>query len=94
MSPQAALRPFVRLQSLASGVNAAQPAAEGAAPHLVDFVENSARELWKQMTTAFGGHFEETMAKMNWPDKDIAIDGDLEQEWRQGVVRLLELQGP
>jgi hypothetical protein len=54
-SPQAALQPYVRLQSLSTAVKAAQPAAEGAAPHLVDYVEKSATVLWKQMKDAFGG---------------------------------------
>lgn len=93
-SPQAALQPYVRLQSLSTAVKAAQPAAEGAAPHLVDYVEKSATVLWKQMKDAFGGEFEETLVKMNWPGKDVTIAGYLEQEWTAGVEKLLGMQEP
>ncbi|KAI9872535.1 MAG: hypothetical protein M1830_001510, partial [Pleopsidium flavum] len=93
-SPQAALQPYVRLQSLATAVKAAQPAAEGAAPHLVDYVEKSATVLWKQMKDAFGGELEETLVRMKWPGKDVSIAGYLEQEWRGGVEKLLDLQEP
>ena len=93
-SPQAALQPYVQLQNLAKALKAAQPAAEGAAPHLVDYVDNSATVLWKQMKAAFGAEFEETLAKMKWPGKDVSIPGNLEREWAEGVLKLLNLQEP
>jgi hypothetical protein len=88
------LQPYVHLQNVAKAVKAAQPAAEGAAPHLVDYVENSATMLWKQMKDAFGAEFEETLTKMKWPAKDTTVPGDLETEWAEGVVKLLDLQEP
>ena len=93
-SPQAALQPYVQLQNLAKAVKAAQPAAEGAAPHLVDYVGNSATVLWKQMKDAFGAEFEETLVKMKWPGQDVTMLGDLEREWTEGVVKLIDLQEP
>ncbi|KAL8726921.1 MAG: hypothetical protein Q9166_006410 [cf. Caloplaca sp. 2 TL-2023] len=93
-SPQAALQPYLRLQKLAIELKEAQPAAENAAPHLVDHVEHTARALWKQMKDAFAGDFEKTLAKMKWPGKDVTLAGILEQEWTDGVIRLLELQEP
>ena len=93
-SPKAALEPYLKLQNLHNALRKAQPAAEDAAPHLVDHVENTVRTLWKQMKDAFGKDFEKTLKRMKWPDKDIALAGPLEQEWADGVNKLLELQEP
>ncbi|KAI4204276.1 MAG: hypothetical protein LQ350_001256 [Teloschistes chrysophthalmus] len=93
-SPQAALQPYLGLQKLAIALKEAQPAAEDAAPHLVDHVEKTAQSLWKQMKDAFGGDFEKTLAKLKWPGRDIKLVGALEEEWIEGVKRLLELQEP
>lgn len=93
-APQAALGPYLRLQKLAIALKKAQPAAEDAAPHLVDHVEGTAKALWQQMKDAFAEDFEKTLTKMKWPEKDLSLDGTLEQEWAEGVQRLLELQEP
>lgn len=93
-SPQDALQPYLRLQNLVNALREAQPAAENAAPHLVDHVDKTARTLWKQMKDAFGSDFEATLKKMKWPGKDVTLDGDLELEWAAGVKKLLELQEP
>lgn len=93
-SPQAALQPYIRLQGIATAIKAAQPAAEGAAPHLVDHVEGVAKTLWKQMKDAFARDFEITLTKMKWPGKDITIAGNLGQAWSEGVEKLLDLQEP
>ncbi|KAI4239026.1 MAG: hypothetical protein L6R40_005612 [Gallowayella cf. fulva] len=93
-SPQAALQPYLRLQKLAIALKDAQPAAEDAAPHLVDHVEQTAQSLWRQTKSSFAADFEEVLSKMNWPGKDITIAGTLEWEWTEGVERLLDLQEP
>ncbi|KAL8940207.1 MAG: hypothetical protein Q9211_002379 [Gyalolechia sp. 1 TL-2023] len=93
-SPQAALQPYLRLQKLATALKEAQIAAEDAAPHLVDHVDQTAQKLWKQMKDAFANDFEKVLAKMNWPGKNVKLSGSLEQEWTDGVERLLELQEP
>lgn len=93
-SPQAALEPYLRLQSLVAALKEAQPAAEDAAPHLVDHVDRTTRILWKQMKDAFCRDFERALKKMQWPGKDVTLDGQLEQEWADGVKRLLDLQRP
>ena len=46
------------------------------------------------MKDAFAGDFEATLKKMQWPGKDVTLDGQLEQEWTNGVEKLLELQEP
>ena len=94
VSPQAALKPYTRLQDLVAALREAQPAAEDAAPHLVDHVDRTARMLWKQMKDAFASEFEETLKKMSWPGKDVALAGRLEEEWKAGVEKLLNLQEP
>ena len=93
-SPQEALRPYLRLQNLVNALCAAQPAAEDAAPHLIDHVDRMARTLWKQMKDSFAADFEVTLKKMQWPGKDVTLHGSLEQEWVKGVNKLLELQEP
>jgi hypothetical protein len=94
VSPKAALQPYLRLQNLVNALKEAQPAAEDAAPHLVDHVDRTARTLWKQMKDAFASDFEATLKTMQWPGKDATLDGSLEQEWHDGVKKLLELQEP
>ena len=94
MSPQDALQPYLRLQNLVNALKDAQPAAEDAAPHLIDHVGRTTRVLWKQMKDAFAAEFEATLKKMQWPGKDLTLDGQLEHEWIDGVKKLLELQEP
>ncbi|KAL9103945.1 MAG: hypothetical protein Q9163_001051 [Psora crenata] len=93
-SPQAALQPYLRLQSLATALEEAQPAAEDAAPHLIDHVDHTCQILWRQMKDAFATDFEETLKKIKWPGKDVTLGDLLEQEWADGVRKLLELQEP
>ena len=93
-SPQAALQPYLRLQSIATALKDAQPAAEDAAPHLVDYVDQTTRTIWSQMKDAFASEFEKTLQRMNWPKKDIELTAQLEKEWTAGVERLLDLQEP
>ena len=93
-SPQAALRPYLRLEGLAAALKSTQPTAEDAAPHLVDYVGCSASGLWQQMKSAFAQKFELTLAQIKWPRKDLVLDASQEREWASGVDRLLELQEP
>lgn len=94
VSPQAALNPYLRLQNLVAALKEAQPAAEDAAPHLIDYVDLSTQTLWNQMKEAFARDFQETLTKMKWPGKDVILSGRLEIEWTEGVEKLLELQEP
>ena len=94
ISPKGALKPYLKLQNLVNALKEAQPAAEDAAPHLIDHVDETARTLWKQMKDTFASDFEATLKKMGWPRADISMDESLEQEWNEGVKKLLELQEP
>ena len=93
-SPQDALVPYLRLQNIATALKKAQPAAEDAAPHLIDHFDMTAQVLWRQMKDAFASNFEETLKKLNWPNKDAYLDAQLQTEWTTGIERLLELQEP
>ena len=46
------------------------------------------------MKDAFSSEFEETLARMKWPGKDIVLSGKLEHAWTTGAERLLDLQEP
>ena len=94
VSPQAALKPYLQLQSIATALKEAQPAAEDAAPHLVDHVDQTARTLWRQMKETFASEFEKTLEQMKWPSKEIALTAELEKEWTAGVEKLLGIQEP
>ena len=93
-SPQAALAPYLQLQRIATALKEAQPAAEDAAPHLVDHVDRTTRTLWGQMKDAFASEFEETLERMQWPGKNLQLTVEVEKEWTAGVGRLLDLQEP
>ncbi|KAI9724982.1 MAG: hypothetical protein M1812_000258 [Candelaria pacifica] len=93
-SPRAALGPYVRLQKLTTALQIAQPAAEGAAPHLIDHVSSMTQHLGRDIKTKFSGDFEATLSKWKWPSKDIRMVGAVENDWRNGIQNLLDLQRP
>ena len=88
------MNPYTKLQDLVAALKEAQPAAEDAAPHLIDHVDRTTRMLWKQMKDTFASEFEETLKKIKWPGKDVSLVGRLEDEWKAGVEKLLNLQEP
>lgn len=94
LSPQAALEPYLKLQGLAKALEKAQPAAEDAAPHLIDHVNQVTRSLWVQMKDDFANDFEKTLKKMNWPGENLNLNEGLESAWQTGVEKLLDLQDP
>lgn len=93
-SPHAALEPYLAMQNVADKVRAAQPAAEDAAPHLIDFVDGKARTLWKHMKAAFAVDFENLLERIHWPAKDVTLPESLEQDWLRSIDKLIELQQP
>ena len=46
------------------------------------------------MKVAFASEFEVTLKKIEWPGKDLTLDGQLEEKWTDGVRKLLDLQEP
>jgi RAD50-interacting protein 1 len=93
-SPRLAIEPYRRLRSLATAVKAAQPAAEGAAPHLVDHVEQQAHTLYNSLKKGFESDLNKTLDEMNWPNKELKLTGGLVARWTDQVETLLDLQEP
>ena len=84
----------MRLKSLANSLQEAQPAAEGAAPHLVDHVTMATRLIWQQMKDSYAEEFEVTLRRLGWPKESMVLNGPLQEEWVDKVKQLLELQQP
>jgi hypothetical protein len=93
-SPRLALEPYSRLRNIVQSLKDAQPAAEGAAPHLVDYVEKLASGLRKQMMESFSKRLQKTLEQMGWPSKDFRLPEDLRTQWIENVELLLNLQTP
>lgn len=72
----------------------AQPAAEGAAPHLVDYTEKLASALREQLKTFFGDRLKKTLGSLKWPTREMNITDTLLDQWRADVELLLDLQTP
>jgi len=92
--PQLALEPHARLKNIVSSLKAAQPAAEGAAPHLVDYVEKLVTGLGEHMKQDFTSRLQKNLEQMKWPSKDLQLSEDLLAQWRSNLELLLGLQTP
>lgn len=93
-SPRLALEPYSRLRNIVQSLKDAQPAAEGAAPHLVSHVEKLASGLRKHMKENFSKRLQKTLEEMGWPSKDFCLSEDLRTQWIENVELLLDLQTP
>lgn len=92
--PRLALKPYAQLRSIVLSLKDAQPAAEGAAPHLVDYTEKLASALREQMKNEFNGRIQKRLEQMKWPSKDLHLPDDLISQWRDDAELLLDLQTP
>ena len=90
--PQAALNPYSRLRSIVLALKEAQPAAEGAAPHLVDHTERLARALREKLKSFFSDRLQKTLESMKWPTRELNITDTLLARWGQDVRLLIDLQ--
>lgn len=93
-SPRLAIEPYTRLRNLVQSLQDAQPAAEHAAPHLVDHVGRLAAGLRNQMKDNFTKRLQATLEQMKWPSKDFHLPDDLKAQWAENVDLLLALQIP
>ncbi|KAI9929055.1 hypothetical protein ASPWEDRAFT_49283 [Aspergillus wentii DTO 134E9] len=93
-TPRLSLKPYARLQNIVQSLRDAQPAAEGAAPHLVDYVEKLASALREQMKGDFTNRLQKRLEQMKWPSRDLHLPDDLMAQWRGDVELLLDLQTP
>jgi len=82
------------LRNITSSLKDAQPAADGAAPHLVDYTEKLASGLREQLRRDFSGQLQRVLEKMKWPGKELTLTDGLIKEWMDCVRLLLDLQEP
>ncbi|KAE8445591.1 hypothetical protein EG329_013224 [Mollisiaceae sp. DMI_Dod_QoI] len=88
--PKEALIPYTQLKELAMSLQELQEPAEGAAVHLVNFVESTSNSLWTEMKKIMTDEFDSVLQKMKWPDLTI----EPSREWTDSFERLLDLQAP
>ncbi|KKY13705.1 putative rint-1 family protein [Phaeomoniella chlamydospora] len=93
-NPRDSTAKYSTLRSILEGLKIAQPAAEGAAPHLVDQVEQETRDLDEQMRNVFGEALQKTLDSMSWPKKDTNVDPSVLGQWAEQMGLLLSLQEP
>ncbi|KAJ5925709.1 hypothetical protein N7454_008348 [Penicillium verhagenii] len=93
-NPRAALKPYSQLRNIVVSLKEAQPAAEGAAPHLVDYTEKLASALRDQLKKFFGDQLQRTLTSLKWPTRELNITDMLLDQWRQDVELLIDLQTP
>ena len=93
-SPKDALEPCMQMQNIALALKESQMAAEQAAPHLVDYVQQMAKDLCGELESTISGNLEEILAKMKWPGKEMNLTDDLVQAWKLCVKQLLDFQRP
>ncbi|KAL2831063.1 TIP-1 family-domain-containing protein [Aspergillus cavernicola] len=92
--PRLAIAPYSRLRKIVESLDEAQPAAEGASPHLVDYVGQLATKLREQMKGESTTRLRATLEQMKWPSKDFNFSESLRLQWADNVELLLELQIP
>ncbi|PBP20860.1 RINT-1 family protein [Diplocarpon rosae] len=89
-NPKEALRPYMKLKDLAVTLLELQEPTEGAAVHLVTFVQSTTDELWLEMKKIMVAEFEAVLKKAKWPDATC----EPTTEWTDCLEKLLELQMP
>ena len=89
-NPKEALRPYTQLKELATSLKKLQESAEGAAVHLVSYVDQTSTRLWDQMKKIMTDQFESVLQKSKWPD----TASEPTKEWSECFEKLLDLQQP
>ncbi|KAJ6262705.1 hypothetical protein Dda_1261 [Drechslerella dactyloides] len=72
--PKAALVPYHTLQQIAGQLRVRHGVAEGAAVHLVEYVEQATARLWDDMKERLGRQFQETLDAVRWPTQELDVD--------------------
>ncbi|KAL4897048.1 TIP-1 family-domain-containing protein [Aspergillus ambiguus] len=93
-SPRDAIQPYTRLRNIAESLRDAQPAAEGAAPHLVEHVGRLSSVLREHLKGDFSKRLQTVLEEMKWPSKELHFPNDLQTQWAENVGLLLDLQIP
>ncbi|KAK0713099.1 TIP-1 family-domain-containing protein [Lasiosphaeria miniovina] len=91
-SPKAALEPYTKLKRLSLRLRKLQVQADGAAVHLVTYVESVTDILWDEMKKTMRGELEAVLKERGWPN--VNPDLEVDQDWLRCFERLLDLQAP
>jgi RAD50-interacting protein 1 len=75
-------------------MKALQPATEGGAPHLIDFVEQTSKSLRTELRVTLSQDLEGVLKKIKWPVVVDKLLGETAEDWKQSVEKLLLLQEP
>lgn len=92
--PASALPLYKNLRSISSSLKSAQTAAEGAAPHLVEYAERLANSVKTQLQDRFNDRLQKALDKLKWPSRELVLNEAFIQEWVTSVDLLLDLQEP
>ncbi|TKX24612.1 putative protein transport protein tip20 [Elsinoe australis] len=89
-----AIRDHGRLTSLAQSLLTLQETAEGAAPHLVDYVFQATPAARAAVFASLATSLESILKQAGWPKASATIHPDAKKSWAEQVGRLLVLQKP
>ncbi|KAI1438131.1 RINT-1 family protein [Xylaria sp. CBS 124048] len=92
-NPTAALEPYTRLKQLCSRLRELQGPADGAAIHLVEYVETTTENLWAEMKNIMSQEMEDVLRKRDWPH-GVDVNSEMDPEWLQCFTKLVDLQLP
>ncbi|KAL2860473.1 TIP-1 family-domain-containing protein [Aspergillus pseudodeflectus] len=93
-APRLAITSYSQLRNIVEQLKEAQPAAEGASPHLVDYVGQLASKLRMELKGEFTSQLQSTLEQIKWPSKDLDLSYGLRLQWKEHVELLLDLQIP
>lgn len=91
-SPKAALEPYTSLKQLSLKLKDQQKQADGAAVHLVTYVDSVTGKLWDEMKKTMWDELEAVLKQRGWPNVDP--DSEVDDEWLQCFEKLADLQVP
>ena len=72
-NPARAVRSYSQLRLLSQALRNAQPAAEGAAPHLLNEIEQQVSRLYESFRKTLEARFEKTLGQLGWPRTEIQM---------------------
>mgnify|MGYP003622976282 CR=1 FL=1 len=88
--PKEALKPYARLKQLSTSIRSLQGPAEGAAGHVITYVDQRVCSLWEEMKKIMCDEFEAVLKSTHWPASTEARTKD----WSGCFEKLLDLQTP
>lgn len=92
--PTSAISPYKALRHISISLQAAQVAAEGAAPHLVDHAGQLANSVKQQLQDRLSNRLQKALDQLKWPNRELVLNEGFVHEWVTSVDLLLDLQEP